>query len=136
VRQQLRHVFHSIERVLAIIIRVGKAAELSHLIALELTLTGLVWAISQLVMQRVEQSLNQRVRVLTLEIVLAVVPAAVVVDVWTPLRVVEIIIGWSSEVLLPMRVVAVAPLVLLIDAWAERCLVAVEHELLQWQVPV
>jgi hypothetical protein len=112
------------------------AAELSHLVALELTLTGLVWAISQLVMQRVEQSLNQRVRVLTLEIVLAVVPAAVVVDVWTPLRVVEIIIGWSSEVLLPMRVVAVAPLVLLIDAWAERCLVAVEHELLQWQVPV
>jgi len=67
---------------------------------------------------------------LALEVVFALLPAAVVIDLGTALRVVEIIIRRSTEVLLSMCVVAFTPLVLLIDARAERSLVAVKHELL------
>lgn len=42
------------------------AAELPHFVALKLTLTGLVRAVTQLVVQRVEQGLYKRVRELTL----------------------------------------------------------------------
>jgi hypothetical protein len=67
---------------------------------------------------------------LALEVVFALLPAAVVIDLGTALRVVEIIIRRSTEVLLSMCVVAFTPLVLLIDARTERSLVAVKHELL------
>ncbi len=67
---------------------------------------------------------------MALEVVFALLPAAVVIDLGTALRVVEIIIRRSTEVLLSMCVVAFTPLVLLIDARTERSLVAVKHELL------
>jgi hypothetical protein len=67
---------------------------------------------------------------LALEVVFALLPAAVVIDLGTALRVVKIIIRRSTEVLLSMCVVAFTPLVLLIDARTERSLVAVKHELL------
>lgn len=67
---------------------------------------------------------------MALEVVFALLPAAVVIDLGTALRVVKIIIRRSTEVLLSMCVVAFTPLVLLIDARTERSLVAVKHELL------
>lgn len=67
---------------------------------------------------------------MALEVVFALLPAAVVIDLGTALRVVEIVIRRSTEVLLSMCVVAFTPLVLLIDARTERSLVAVKHELL------
>lgn len=67
---------------------------------------------------------------MALEVVFALLPAAIVIDLGTALRVVEIIIRRSTEVLLSMCVVAFTPLVLLIDARTERSLVAVKHELL------
>lgn len=74
--------------------------------------------------------------VLTLKVVFALLPASVVVDFRAPLWIVEVAVGRSSEVLLAMRVVALTPLVFLVDAGAKRGLVAVEHELLQRHLSV
>ena len=75
-------------------------------------------------------------RILALEVIFALLPASIVVDLWTSLWVVEVAVGRSAEVLLAMRVIAFTPLVFLVDAGAKRSLVAVEHELLQRHLSV
>ena len=57
--------------------------------------------------------------VLTFQIFFTSFPAAVVVDVLTSFRVIEVVKGRSSEVLLSMSIVAVAPFVLLVNARAK-----------------
>ena len=61
-----------------------------------------------------------------------VLPASVIRDVRTFFWVVEEVVWWPSEVLLSVRVVAHAPVVdLRVVDGTERCLVAVQHELLK-----
>ena len=66
-----------------------------------------------------------------MELVLARLPAPVVADVRTALRIVEKEVGRPPEVLLAMRIVALRPVVdgRVADR-AERCLVAIQHELM------
>ena len=56
---------------------------------------------------------------MTFQIFFTSFPAAVVVDVLTSFRVIEVVKGRSSEVLLSMSIVAVAPFVLLVNARAK-----------------
>ena len=72
---------------------------------------GALRAIIDLVVQGIEEDLDESVRVLTLQLVLARLPTAVLAYVRTALRVVEELVGWPAEVLLAMRVVALAPIV-------------------------
>ena len=72
---------------------------------------GALRAIIDLVVQGIEEDLDESVRVLTLQLVLARLPTAVLAYVRTALRVVEELIGWRAEVLLAMRIVALAPIV-------------------------
>lgn len=69
-------------------------------------------------------------RVATVHFVFAVHPGLFIVDLLAPLRLVVIMLGGPSEVLHPMRVVAVAPIVFFIENGAERRFVRVEQELL------
>ena len=62
-------------------------------------------------MEWVEQDLDEGVSVVTVELVLAVLPAAILTNMWAPFWVVEEQIGRSSKVLLPMRVVTFRPVV-------------------------
>lgn len=69
-------------------------------------------------------------RIIALQLELATFPTAILADVGTAFWVIEEEIGWSTEVLLAMRIVALAPVVNRgVTNWAEGCLVAVEHEL-------
>ena len=71
-------------------------------------------------MQRIEECFNKRVRILTLQVVVALVPTPIFRDVWAPLRVVEEHVRGTSEVLLSVGVVALGPfVVLLVHQWAE-----------------
>ena len=69
--------------------------------------------------------------VFTLETVLTVLPAAILGDVRAPLGIVEELVRGSSEVLLSMSIVALAPIMDSGVAYrTEACFVAVEHELM------
>ena len=87
------------------------AAALLVLDTLVLIRRGALGAIINLVVQRVKQDLNKCVRVLALQLILASLPTAVLTYVRTALGVVEELVGWPAEVLLAMRVVALAPVV-------------------------
>ena len=85
-----------------------------------------------LVIERAEQLFDERVAVLTVEVVGTLVPAAVVLDVGAFLkRTYEVEVRRSPEVLLSMCIVTIGPLVLLVYNRAEARLVAVDHELLK-----
>ena len=85
-----------------------------------------------LVIERAEQLFDERVAVLTVEVVGTLVPAAVVLDVGAFLkRTYEVEVRRSPEVLLSMGIVTIGPLVLLVYNGAEARLVAVDHELLE-----
>lgn len=62
-------------------------------------------------MEWVEQDLYEGVSVVTVELVLAVLPTAILTNMWAPFWVVEEQIGRSSKVLLSMRVVTFRPVV-------------------------
>ena len=62
-------------------------------------------------MEWVEQDLDKRVSVVTVELILTVLPTAILTNMWVPFRVIEEQIGRSSKVLLPMRVVTFRPVV-------------------------
>ena len=62
-------------------------------------------------MEWVEQDLDKRVSVVTVELILTVLPTAILTNMWAPFRVIEEQIGRSSKVLLPMRVVTFRPVV-------------------------
>ena len=62
-------------------------------------------------MEWVEQDLDESVSVVTVELILAVLPAAILTNMWASFWVVEEQIGRSSKVLLPMRVVTFRPVV-------------------------
>lgn len=82
---------------------------------------NLVSTFSNLKMKRVEQSLNQGMTVLTVQVVSTSFPAPILTNVLAALWVVVKRVRWPSEVLLPMRVVAFRPLVvLLVHQRAER----------------
>jgi len=71
------------------------------------------------------------VSILAVEVVFAAIPASVIVHLLAPLWQVEVVVRWSSEILLPVRVVALAPFMLLVNQRAERGLVAIKHEFFQ-----
>ena len=50
-------------------------------------------------------------RVLTVELIFTILPAAIFRDIWTSLWIVEEEVGRTAEVLLPMRIVALTPVV-------------------------
>ena len=79
-------------------------------------------------MKRVEQDLDKRVRVLAIHFVFALDPGLFVVDLTAPLWQVEVVLRRPAEVLHSVGVVAVRPVVLLVEDRAEACLVAVEQE--------
>lgn len=68
--------------------------------------------------------------VLAVEVVLAVVPATVLVHEGALVRVIEVQVRRSPEVLLAMSVVALRPFVLLVDKRTKTCFVRIYHELL------
>ena len=106
------------------------AAEVHTLLAVELLLRHSIGTAVHLVVQRAVQLLDKRVAVLAVEVVGALVPAAVLLHVGTFLkRTDKVEVWWSPEVLLPMGIVTLGPLVLLVDDGTEACLVAVDHEL-------
>jgi len=82
----------------------------------------------QLEVERAEQLLDEGVRVLAVQEVVALVPTALVGDHGALLHEVEEQVGRPAEVLLSMCVVALGPLVLLVDVGAETCFVGVDHE--------
>jgi len=82
----------------------------------------------------VEEGLDECVGIVTLQLVLAGLPRAIIPDIGTPLWVVEEEIGRSPEILLAMGVVALGPVVdRRVADRAERRFVAVEHELVVGQ---
>lgn len=112
------------------------ATEVAHFGAHKLAGPILVRAIPQLVMQWVEQGLNQRVGVLAVQFVLALLPRAIIIDVRAALRVIEEGVRGPSEVLLSMSVVTFTPFVLLVYTRTEGSFVAVKHELFEGQFAV
>ena len=87
------------------------AAALLVLDALELVGGRLFRAVLQLVVERIEEDLDEGVRVVAVQLVLARLPAPVLTDVRAALRVVKEEIGRSSKVLLSVRVVTFRPVV-------------------------
>ena len=114
-----------------LLLRVVVAAQVESFLALELLVRHSIWARSQLVVQWAEELLHQRVRELAVEVVRALLPAAIVLDVRAALQIVKVEMRRPPEVLLAVRVVALRPLVLFVDVRAEAGLVRVDHELLE-----
>ena len=70
--------------------------------------------------------------VLAIQIVRALVPVAILLDIWALVkRAYEVEVRWPPEVLLPVGVVAVRPLMFLIYYGAKARLVSIYHELLK-----
>lgn len=64
-----------------------------------------------------------------MQLVLAILPTAIFANMRTPLRIVEEQVGWSTEILLPVRIVTFAPIVNgRVTDRTEGRLVAIEHE--------
>ena len=68
---------------------------------------------------------------LAVEVVGALLPAAIVLHIGAPLKEVKVEVRRPPEVLLTMSIVAFRPLMLLIDVRAKAGLVRVDHEFLQ-----
>ena len=106
------------------------ATEVHALLAVELLLRQSIGTAVHLIVERVEQLLDERVAVLTVEVVWTRVPAAIVLDVGAFLkRTYEVEVRRSPEVLLSMCIVTLGPLVFLVDNRTEARLVAADHEL-------
>jgi hypothetical protein len=71
------------------------------------------------------------VGVLAVQVFRTLVPVAIVLYESALVEVVHVEVGWSAEVLLAVGVVALRPLVLLVDEWAETRFVGINHELVQ-----
>ena len=84
-------------------------AQLGELRAFKLVGRGSMVTVIQLVVQGVEQNLDEGMRVLAFEVVLASLPASIIRYIRASLREIEEVVRWSSEVLLPMSIVAHAP---------------------------
>ena len=87
----------------------GVAAAFFVFGALVLICAGFLHAVRQLVVEWVKEDLDERMCVVAVQFRLARLPAAVVANVWAPLRVVEEKVGRATKVLLSMCVVAFAP---------------------------
>ena len=86
----------------------------------------------QLVVQWAEQLLDERVRVLAVQVVGALVPAAVVLHVGALFEVAnKVQVRRPPEVLLAVRVVAFGPLMFLVYVRTKARLVRVDHELFE-----
>ena len=108
------------------------AAEVHPLLTLVLLVGQTIRTAMQLVVQWTEQLLDESVRVLAVQVVGTLVPAAVVLHVRAFLKVAnKVQVRRPPEILLAMRVVAFGPLVLLINVRAKARLVRVDHELLE-----
>lgn len=121
--QDLRWVPECLDRQVLLVLRMVVTAEIQSLLALELLFWDAIGAGTELVVQRTEELLNEGVRELTVKVVGALLPAAVVLDVGATLQIVEVKVWWSPEVLLAMGVVALRPFVLLVDVRTKACLV-------------
>lgn len=95
------------------------------LFACELVSGGAIWAIMQLVKEWVEEDLDKRVRVLAVHFVFAFDPGLLVVDLIAPLGEVEVVLGRPAEILHAVGVVAVRPIMLLVEDGTEGRFVAI-----------
>lgn len=91
-----------------------EGADVLFLFAAELVGRGAVGTLVHLVVQRVKQDLDQRVRIEAVHFVFALDPALFVVDLRAPLGNVVEVLRRPSKVLHAVRVVAVRPVVLFI----------------------
>lgn len=108
------------------------AAEVHPLLALILLVGQTIRTAVQLVVQWAEQLLNEGVRVLAVQVVRTLVPAAVVLHVRALFKVTnKVQVRRPPEVLLAVRIVAFRPLVLLVNVRAKARLIRVDHELLE-----
>ena len=106
------------------------AAEVHALLALVLLVRQTIRTALQLVVQRAEQLLDERVRVLAVQVVGTLIPAAIVLHIWAFFKVANKVQVWRPpEVLLAVRIVAFRPLVFLVYVRAKARLVRVDHEL-------
>lgn len=107
------------------------AAKIKPFLALEFLFRHSIGAWSQLVVQRGEELLDQAVSVLALQEVGALVPVAIICHIGAPIQIIKVEMRGSPEILLSVSVVALGPLMLLVDVWAKTCLVGVYHKLLE-----
>lgn len=101
-------------KLLALFSAVIEGADVLFLFAAELVGRGAVGTLVHLVVQRVKQDLDQRVRIEAVHFVFALDPALFVVDLRAPLGNVVEVLRRPSKVLHAVRVVAVRPVVLFI----------------------
>lgn len=107
-------------------------AQVHSLLTVELLLWDAIRARVELVVERTEQLFNKGVAVLAVQVVRALVPVSIFLHVGTLFkRTDEVVLRRPPEVLLPVGVVAVGPLVFLVDHGTEAGLVSVDHELLE-----
>jgi hypothetical protein len=107
------------------------ATKIQPLLALELLVRNAIRTRPQLVVQRAEELFHQCVGELAVEVVGALLPAAIVLHIGTPLKEIKVKVRRPPEVLLTMSIVAFRPLMLLIDVRAKASLIRVDHEFLQ-----
>ena len=145
--KNFRRVFQSSDSHRLFLLRMIMAAEVKPLLALELLLRNSIRTNPEFVVQRTEKLLNKRVGILAIQEFRALIPISVIGDKRASFKVVEVEMRWSSKVLLSMGVVALRPLVLLVDVRAEAGFVWVNHEFFKthllfvlvkitWELPV
>lgn len=78
-----------------------------------------VRTLMHLIVKWIEKDLNQRMRVGTVHFVFAFDPRLLIVDVTAPLGYIVEVLGRSTEILHPMSVIAVRPIMFFIQDWTE-----------------
>jgi len=66
-------------------------------------------------MEWIIKELYQVVRVLAVKIVFTILPTTIFIDCWALFRQVKIEVNWSTEILLPVSIVAFTPLMFLVN---------------------
>ena len=58
---------------------------------------------------------DQGVGILALQKIRALIPVAIISDIWALFQIVKVEVWWSPKILLPMSIVAFTPFVLFVD---------------------
>lgn len=110
-------------------VAVAVRANVFLFIASEFVGQSSVRTIVNLIEERIEENLDERVRIHAVHFVFTFEPRLLIVDLRAPLRKVEVILGWPSEILHPVRIVTVRPIMLFVENRTKRCLVAVKQKM-------
>jgi len=123
-----------LRRLFFLVYFVVERAQLVPFVALPLVVGRRVRTLILFEESRVVNSFQQSVAKLTIQLVWALVPGAVFADIGALLWQVVEILRRSPEVLLSVGVIAVRPLVLLVDVRTESGLIEEHHERFYWAV--